>query len=634
MAPTTLTLKQRLAALSTATSSPTAPYDAPPKSPGADRRRAFFNPAWVKRPSGDGSLFGGDGSRDPASDKLQEVMGRLIYQAGVDFETLPMVVMNASALPDPREVNYDQLLARILSYLNLYVEADYTVIFFAAGARHNPGWNWVWKAYRSLNRKYRKNLKKLFIVHSNFFTKMTFSFAGAIISPKFFRKISYIDTLSDLARHVPLTQIDIPAAVYKENSKLEKEIILPTPTRANIFAVPLEDLMGYDGEKGGIPRVIKDSIQYLRETGLEEEGLFRRSPNLTLLNQVTDAYDRGHVVSLDTFNDPNLAAVLIKKFLRDLPTPIFPEVTYAVIQRCPIPSDAGDVSTITYIRETILPELPRCSYILLSHVLQLAHEVSVRSTYNRMDAHNLALVLTPNLVKGLNFKRDFEMSAVPNNMDGQTAKPSSATLGLVIKTCIPHYYEIFDEVVNRTEAIPPHLSTSSFTAVDSNEPLSASASSFSSDISGTQVDGDDESIDDQMLVMPLGPTPQGSSGPRTNGPAPPSAWNSQTTTPISYKPRQRKTLSKGSNQSLHTTSGTGGTSVGGNLQGTVGKAKSMISIEKRTIGGGPGGRRGSISIGRGTTSKGTGSGVEAIGITANGFFLPPEDSPPVPPRRR
>jgi len=43
----------------------------------------------------------------------------------------------------------------------LLVEADYTVIFFAAGARHNPGWSWVWKAYRSLNRKYRKNLKKL-----------------------------------------------------------------------------------------------------------------------------------------------------------------------------------------------------------------------------------------------------------------------------------------------------------------------------------------------------------------------------------------------------------------------------------------------------------------------------------------
>jgi len=54
----------------------------------------------------------------------------------------------------------------------------------------------------------------------------------------------------------------------RENSKLEREIILPTPTRANTFAVPLKDLMGYDGEKDGIPRVIKDSIQYLRETGM------------------------------------------------------------------------------------------------------------------------------------------------------------------------------------------------------------------------------------------------------------------------------------------------------------------------------------------------------------------------------
>ena len=452
--------------------------------------------------------------------------------------------------------------------------------------------------------------------------------------------------------------------------------------------------MGYDGEKDGIPRVVKDSIQYLRETGmsfpsffsldlvtlnafvgLEEEGLFRRSPNLTLLNQVTDAYDRGervdrivyvvgdslnnlvpgHVVSLDTFNDPNLAAVLIKKFLRDLPTPIFPEKMYHVVQRCPIPSDEpGDVSAITYIRETILPELPRCSYILLSHILrecsstrrlgsdltlhlELAHEVSIRSAYNRMDAHNLALVLTPNLAKSSNFKRDLEMCAVPSGpaliaqSNNQTARPSSATLGLVNKICISHYYEIFDEVIDRTEAIPPQLSSSSFTAVGSNEPSSATASSFSSDISGTQVDGDDESIDDQMLVMPLGPATPSTPGSRTNGLSPPSAWSSQTTLPTPYKPRQRTSLSKGSDRSLHTTSGAVNTSVGGNLHGTVGKAKSMISIEKGTTGGG---RKGSISIGRGTTRKGVGSGVEAIGITASGFFAPPESAPPVPPRRR
>lgn len=53
----------------------------------------------------------------------------------------------------------------------------------------------------------------------------------------------------------------------RENSKYERKISLPIPVRASLFGVPLEDIMGYNGEKGGIPRVVKDAIQYLRETG-------------------------------------------------------------------------------------------------------------------------------------------------------------------------------------------------------------------------------------------------------------------------------------------------------------------------------------------------------------------------------
>ena len=34
-------------------------------------------------------------------------------------------------------------------------------------------------------------------------------------------------------------------------------------------------------------------------------------------------------------------------------------------------------------------------------------------------------------------------------------------------------------------------------------------------------------------------------------------------------------------------------------------------------------RGGSIAIGRGTTRKGSGSVVEAVGVTAAGFFVPP-----------
>lgn len=52
-----------------------------------------------------------------------------------------------------------------------------------------------------------------------------------------------------------------------ENLKYEQQIRIPVSHRADLFGVPLEEIMGYDGEKGGIPRVVRDAIQFLRDTG-------------------------------------------------------------------------------------------------------------------------------------------------------------------------------------------------------------------------------------------------------------------------------------------------------------------------------------------------------------------------------
>ncbi|KAJ7194233.1 hypothetical protein GGX14DRAFT_476661 [Mycena pura] len=620
-------LMQRLTTLSLAQSSPSTG----PLSPSNMKRK--FTAPWAKRPSSDAY------STQDGRNNLDEVISRMIFQAGVDFETRPMVVLNASALPDPKEVNYDLLLSRILAYLNLYVESDYAVVFFAAGVKHTPGWNWVWKAYRSLSRKYRKNLKRLYIVHSSFFSKMLFSLAGAVISPKFFRKITYIPTLTELACHIPLTQIDVPPAVYQENLKHESKITLPVTTRGDthLFGVPLQDLMGFDGEKGGVPRVVKDAIQFIRESGMEEEGLFRRSPQSVMLKAVQDAYDRGNVVSLDTFGDPHLAAVLLKKYLRDLPEPIIPESLYPIVRWCPMPSslpDTNDPATverdlaaIAYIRDMILPQLPLCVYIVLSHVLHLMHDVSLRAASNRMDAHNLAVVLCPNLVASkTNPARDVWMCSVSggptlfSSPSSSPAPPASipaslaegkTTLGIIIKLCIQRYFEIFDEVRDRAEAITPHAPAAQTSASSSASSTSGfrAPSPRRHSVRSARSQNEDEDIDDAMLVMPIGPAP---------GSPPPSAWgaavgaNGNST----FRPRHRSMMSGG------------GSRDGGVYGSSVGRTRSLVSVEKGVPGApiGTTGRKGSITIGRGTMKKASGAAVEALSVTAEGFFAPPANS--------
>ena len=67
--------------------------------------------------------------------------------------------------------------------------------------------------------------------------------------------------------------------------------------------------------------------------------------------------------------------MLLKKYLHDLPEPVFPERLYPIVRKCPAPTDdPNDMSAILYIRETLLPELPPCVYILLSSVLRKWHD--------------------------------------------------------------------------------------------------------------------------------------------------------------------------------------------------------------------------------------------------------------------
>jgi Rho GTPase-activating protein 1 len=252
------------------------------------------------------------------------------------------------------------------------------------------------------------------------------------------------------------------------------------------------------------------------------------------------------------------------------------------------------------------------------------HDVSLRSSINLMDAHNLTIVMCPNLVRGSSPAKDIIICALPGGPVLHPGLPATATpppqgrtsLGMVIKLCIQRYYEIFDEIQDRSEALLPARSfTGDDVASSGSSSLRATAahlsngqrrfSALSRGSSNRDSRGfdDDESIDDTMLVMPVDSAPGG----------PPSAWGYQGASPgpATYRARVR---------SEHAPSHGGAAGVG-----QASRARSTISIERvsGTVNG-----KGSIAIGRSSMRKASGAAVEAVGVTASGFFAPL--GPPTP----
>jgi Rho GTPase-activating protein 1 len=136
------------------------------------------------------------------------------------------------------------------------------------------------------------------------------------------------------------------------------------------------------------PKASSGDLQIQRYCGKSRKpttGVSRTRYSLRARHQCA-FLDTGQTISLASFHDPNIAAVLLKSFFRDLPDPVFPESLYYLIQRCPPPThDPADRSCVDYIRDTILPAVERISpatIIVLSYVLRELKDLqSIVHTY-------------------------------------------------------------------------------------------------------------------------------------------------------------------------------------------------------------------------------------------------------------
>lgn len=137
------------------------------------------------------------------SRSLANLANRILYRSPLPspYNDLPVFVLNAAALPDAKEVDFDALLPYVLVRLpdeeELIGGHGYEIVFFAGGKsdgstapkKARPGWGWFLQAYNLLTRVTRKRLQKLYIVHEKKWIRLLVGMFSTIVSPKFNKKV-------------------------------------------------------------------------------------------------------------------------------------------------------------------------------------------------------------------------------------------------------------------------------------------------------------------------------------------------------------------------------------------------------------------------------------------------------------
>ncbi|KAF7207061.1 transcript variant X4 [Nothobranchius furzeri] len=306
---------------------------------------------------------------------------QIIEVAGDDNFGRKVIVFNACRMPPQHQLDHHKLLLYLKGTLDQYVESDYTVIYFHHGltSENKLPLGWFVDAYREFDRKYKKNIKALYIVHPTMFIK----------------------TLLFLLK--PITRYDNKLrASLKPTTQPDSSPPRSPPLPNQVFGVPLTLLRERDPDGNLIPVVMRDTISFLSEHGLEIEGIFRRSANVTLVKEVQLRYNSGAVVSFREMEDVHLAAVILKTFLRELPEPLLTYQLYNDIINFASVSQEDQAA----VMKELVESLPQENYASLRYLITFLAQVSANSDVNKMTNSNLAVVFGPNLLWG----RDNAMS--------------------------------------------------------------------------------------------------------------------------------------------------------------------------------------------------------------------------------
>ncbi|KAL5513234.1 RGA1 [Sanghuangporus vaninii] len=180
--------------------------------------------------------------------------------------------------------------------------------------------------------------------------------------------------------------------------------------KKGVFGVPLEillekeaadSMLGASGASLRVPSFIDDVISAMRQMDMSVEGIFRKNGNIRRLNELTDAIDRDPSSVDLTQDNPVQLAALLKKFLKSLPEPLMTYKLYRLFMAAENLPNEVERKRCLHLVMLLLPKGNRDTVEVLFTFLKWVASFSHvdEETGNKMDLHNLATVISPNIFR-------------------------------------------------------------------------------------------------------------------------------------------------------------------------------------------------------------------------------------------
>uniref|UniRef100_A0AAQ5XZX3 Rho GTPase activating protein 22 n=1 Tax=Amphiprion ocellaris TaxID=80972 RepID=A0AAQ5XZX3_AMPOC len=176
--------------------------------------------------------------------------------------------------------------------------------------------------------------------------------------------------------------------------------VIWAPFGGGIFGQRLEDTVQYEKKFGPrlAPLLVEQCVDFIRERGLDEEGLFRMPGQANLVKELQEAFDCGDKPLFDSNTDVHTVASLLKLYLRELPEPVIPFSKYEDFLTCAQLLAKDEEEGVQELEKQV-STLPLPNYNLLKYICKFLDEVQSHCNENKMSVQNLATVFGPNILR-------------------------------------------------------------------------------------------------------------------------------------------------------------------------------------------------------------------------------------------